>query len=375
MRLPFLSQIVLLANCVHILPFLPSGFSLSVSSREKDFYSHREREIRPTHTHTMIPSQLMAASTATATAPDVDAPVAAASCFSYTMGEMIAQCAESKIYTCDFFGCPAICKHRFEKRYRHPKLDQKLREQRTVREARALVRSRKQGIRVPAVYAVDKQLCQIVMERIDGCTVKELLDEEQKREKTTRQAARTSPTKVTESPPRSRKCPRDSADASAGLAGNEAAEPSARTSQLLHGIGEVVGLLHNADIIHGDLTTSNVLWQRVPAPSQEANAVTSTVSEGGGDEDTFKASGAADRDGLVVIDFGLVTDKNSAEERAVDLYVLERAIASSHPFVESYASRLIVEGYSRTVDAKKGQATLARLEVVRARGRKRSMVG
>ena len=64
-------------------------------------------------------------------------------------------------------------------------------------------------------------------------------------------------------------------------------------------IGEIVAKLHNNNFIHGDLTTSNFL-----------------IEESTGD--------------LVLIDFGLTTVSSSAEDMGVDLYVLERAIISTH---------------------------------------------
>ena len=64
-------------------------------------------------------------------------------------------------------------------------------------------------------------------------------------------------------------------------------------------IGEIVAKLHNNNFIHGDLTTSNFL-----------------IEENTGD--------------LVLIDFGLTTVSSSAEDMGVDLYVLERAIISTH---------------------------------------------
>ncbi|ESL06738.1 protein kinase [Trypanosoma rangeli SC58] len=242
------------------------------------------------------------------------------------IGPVLSQCAESKVYECNFYGYRAVCKHRFPKVYRHSTLDQRLREQRTVRESRALVRCRKHGVIAPTVFAVDRERCTIVMERIDGLTVREVFNQEQ--EKT----AHGKPVNFV------------------------------LASRLLRGVGEVVGLLHNADIVHGDLTTSNFMCRRQFLEEQRL-----TVEE--------LAAKGPDRDGIVVIDFGLVMDKNSAEERAVDLYVLERAVKSSHPFLEHASTALVLEGYRRTVDAHKGAATIARLEAVRARGRKRSMIG
>ena len=74
---------------------------------------------------------------------------------------------------------------------------------------------------------------------------------------------------------------------------------------MLLDLGRCVGLLHQADIVHGDLTTSNAIW----------------------------VEGAADETGhVVMLDFGLtqVQSAVSIEEKGVDLYVLERALTSTH---------------------------------------------
>jgi TP53 regulating kinase and related kinases len=88
----------------------------------------------------------------------------------------------------------------------------------------------------------------------------------------------------------------------------------------------------------------------------------------------------------VLIDFGLSSVSFLPEDRAVDLYVLERAFASTHPVpllpsgeegVPHFEQVLL--GYQRAVEekGKKGEWTRIekRLEEVRMRGRKRSMVG
>ena len=64
-------------------------------------------------------------------------------------------------------------------------------------------------------------------------------------------------------------------------------------------IGIEIAKMHLADIIHGDLTTSNMMLR----PNGE----------------------------LVLIDFGLSYVSTLVEDKAVDLYVLERAFASTHP--------------------------------------------
>jgi TP53 regulating kinase-like protein len=62
----------------------------------------------------------------------------------------------------------------------------------------------------------------------------------------------------------------------------------------------------------------------------------------------------------------------SDEDRAVDLYVLERAFASTHPRAERLFAA-VLESYRDAF--KKASSVLAKLEDVRMRGRKRSMLG
>jgi Kae1-associated kinase Bud32 len=72
--------------------------------------------------------------------------------------------------------------------------------------------------------------------------------------------------------------------------------------QLAANMGEAIAQLHNHNIVHGDLTTSNML-----------------VTPKGDETD------------IVMIDFGLSFSSVSIEDKAVDLYVLERCFTSSHP--------------------------------------------
>lgn len=64
-------------------------------------------------------------------------------------------------------------------------------------------------------------------------------------------------------------------------------------------LGSMIGKLHDGGVIHGDLTTSNVLYN-------------STTGE------------------VCLIDFGLSQFSILSEDRAVDLYVLERSFTSAH---------------------------------------------
>ena len=76
--------------------------------------------------------------------------------------------------------------------------------------------------------------------------------------------------------------------------------PQEEMNRQLMAMGSVVQQLHSNNIIHGDLTTSNMIL----------------------------------RDKIYLIDFGLSYIKNMAEDKAVDLYVLERAFVSTHPKLE-----------------------------------------
>jgi len=77
-------------------------------------------------------------------------------------------------------------------------------------------------------------------------------------------------------------------------------------------IGTSVGGLHASGVVHGDLTTSNLI-----------------LREKNGEMD------------VVLIDFGLGSVSTSDEDMAVDLYVLERAFASTHPKSEGLVKKTV----------------------------------
>jgi len=114
-------------------------------------------------------------------------------------------------------------------------------------------------------------------------------------------------------------------------------------------IGSEIAKMHKVDIIHGDLTTSNMIIRHPFAPKGPSSAK------------------------LVLIDFGLAYTSTMVEDKAVDLYVLERAFASTHPDSEPMFFA-VLEAYKKGM-GKDWTAVERRLEDVRLRGRKRSMVG
>src|SRR3989344_2978678 len=82
----------------------------------------------------------------------------------------IAQGAEATI----FQNNNSIIKNRFEKKYRHPLLDKKLRITRTRHEAKILKKLEELGIAVPKIKKADETI--IEMEKVDGEIVRNVLN-------------------------------------------------------------------------------------------------------------------------------------------------------------------------------------------------------
>ena len=130
---------------------------------------------------------------------------------------------------------------------------------------------------------------------------------------------------------------------------------------LLGNIGRAVGGMHKVGVVHGDLTTSNLILR--PTTRE-------TMMNGDGpavyDEEEVQNGE------IVLIDFGLSAQTTQDEDRAVDLYVLERAFGSTHPEVEEKFEE-VLKAYRESY--KGAEVVLKKLVEVRMRGRKRSMLG
>lgn len=113
----------------------------------------------------------------------------------------------------------------------------------------------------------------------------------------------------------------------------------AKLTKLLIDIGFIIGKMHSLGVFHGDLTTSNILIK---------------------EDET-----------LVLIDFGLSHFNPSIEDKAVDLYVLERAFVSTHSYF-AHLFAAIMDGYKNGYKSDV-QAVINQFQNVRARGRKRLM--
>jgi len=212
---------------------------------------------------------------------------------------LLTLCLSQRLYSVSLKGQPCIVKERFKKLYRHPDLDAKLTARRSNTEVRIMRKCRQYGLDTPEIYMFDADNYRIFMERVAGKTIKD------------------------------------------HLRAIDLSDPSNLqiAQELAASIGGVLAKLHTNNIVHGDLTTSNMMLR--------------------------------DNGSLVLLDFGLSYSSSQVEDKAVDLYVLERALSSTHPNSDFLAGK-ILEVYS----AEKGSAkVLERLEEVRARGRKRVMAG
>ncbi len=199
--------------------------------------------------------------------------------------KLIAQGAEAKLFKDNAI----IIKERLEKAYRHPELDESLRKFRTRREAKLLHKLEELQFPAPHLREFSDKRMSIVMDFIPGETLKEVLKQKE-----------------------------------------------VDFQHLAKEVGEKVGKLHQADIIHSDLTTSNMIKH------EESGKVT-------------------------FIDFGLSFFSEKVEDKAVDLFLLERALESAHYDLYPEIFHRVLEGYNLTnPDA---DAVLQRLEAVQKRGR------
>lgn len=239
-----------------------------------------------------------------------------------TPPELITQGAEGRLYKSTYLqsSLPCALKYRPPKPWRHPILDQRLTKHRILSEARILARCRREGLRVPAVYAVDEVAGWLMLEWVPGAPVRVRVNEAL--------GSRTE-----------------------GIAADESLK------DLMRRIGAAIGRMHKMGIVHGDLTTSNMMLS--PHPLNQVD----------GPEEQIEDRLAGE---IVIIDLGLASTSVQEEDRAVDLYVLERAFGSTHPRAECIFGELL-GAYGQAF--KQAPGVLRKLEDVRMRGRKRSMIG
>jgi len=214
--------------------------------------------------------------------------------------DVLHQGAEAVLIKCG----DELVKRRVEKGYRLKDLDDKLRRRRTRGESKLLLKAGK-IINVPDVKLTDELSKEITMEFIDGVKLSGGLDDMENWE------------------------------------------------EVCLGIGEGIGKLHGEGIIHGDLTTSNLIWvergKKVPThpPASERDAL-------------------KDKGGVYFIDFGLGYGNGRVEDKAVDLHLIRQALEAKHFLKWEDFFGKILEGYRKCDGA---EEVLKRLEKVEKRGR------
>jgi len=197
---------------------------------------------------------------------------------------MIARGAEAILYRKNGI----LIKERIRKSYRIEQIDLKLRKERTNLEAKLLSSARRAGVLTPKVIEVDNRRFKITMEFLKGNRVKELLGELSK----------------------------------------------SQVAKLCYEIGKYVGKLHSVGIIHGDLTTSNMI-----------------VSNGK----------------LYFIDFGLGFFSRKIEDQGTDLHLLYEAIKSTHYKLLNVCWKNIKKGYKE--EYKNADKVFKKIEEIEKRGR------
>ena len=97
-------------------------------------------------------------------------------------------------------------------------------------------------------------------------------------------------------------------------------------------IGNYLGKLHSSDIIHGDLTTSNLILKPKGNLKEELKSKKDAL--------TIEDAKKEEKD-LFIIDYGLSFISSKAEDKAVDIYVLQRAFVSTHPGSEFIFQKIL----------------------------------
>ncbi len=171
-----------------------------------------------------------------------------------------------------------VVKERVKKRYRHVELDERIRKERTRAESRLISEARRLGIPTPVIYDVGNST--IRMQHIPGIALKHIIDPE-----------------------------------------------------LSKDLGEMIGVLHSGGIVHGDLTTSNLIYYN---------------------------------ERIYMIDLGLGSMSCELEARGVDVHVLFRTFESTHQGHLALKDAFC-EGYRKTLH--NADEVLERVKEIEKRGR------
>lgn len=204
---------------------------------------------------------------------------------------LVKKGAEANLYLTDWHGRKVILKKRLPKKYRQPTLDKQIRVYRTIHEPQLMHEAKRAEVPTPIIFLVDTKNAAIIMEYIEGKQIKQLLSEVSETER----------------------------------------------QQLCLRIGNLVGKLHASGIIHGDLTTSNMILS----------------SDGK----------------IFFVDFGLGDKTEELEARGVDLHLMKRALQSTHFRFATECFGSVIKGYAEVLGAATSKSVLDKIGEIEKRGR------
>ena len=223
-------------------------------------------------------------------------------------GKILQQGAEALI----ILNKGKVIKRRTKKSYRLDFLDERLRSQRTRSESKLLEKASK-VIPVPNLEEVNEKNKEIIMEFLDGKKLSAFLD----------------------------------------------SFPLKKQKEICNKIGENIAKLHDSDIIHGDLTTSNMILVESLNKKVKSKRLV--------DKKRVKVnSSILNGSKIYFIDFGLSFISSKAEDKAVDLHLLRQALEGRHFKNWTTLFGEVKRGYTFS---KKHIIVLNQLEKVEKRGR------
>lgn len=208
-----------------------------------------------------------------------------------TRQTLLKKGAEASLFLADWHGRRVVIKKRLPKKYRAQKLDMAIRTYRTVHEPQLMSEAKKAGVPTPLILQVDVKNAVIVMEFIVGKQLKRLLED---------------------------------------LSAEERQDVCMR-------VGELIGKLHRNGVIHGDLTTSNMILN----------------SDGK----------------IFLVDFGLGDRNMEVEGRGVDLHLMKRALQSTHFQFAEGCFAAVTKGYAAILGVAEAKDVLAKVREIERRGR------
>ncbi len=244
------------------------------------------------------------------------------------MSILLSQGAEGKIYIGEFLSKKCLVKERFKKKYRVEELDKKLTKERMLSESRNILRASKKGIKVPTIYFVDLTERKIYMEYLENsCQLKIIL-----------QSIYSLP---------------------------DISPYESLLEKISQDLGDMLSKLHSENLIHGDLTPSNILLKiKDDTGSDLLNNAEKLILE------------KKNYDDMYLIDFGLssvsLSTSSALEDKAVDLYVLKRAMISSNPKSEELFDKAMNIYKNK---CQNGEEIINKYKNVEMRGRKKLCFG